>query len=438
MSAIALELERIVGAAGICIWGSLDQAYRTQISKAVAPGTQIECVVYPSTQTELEEVMACAYRNRWRVLLCGRGSKLRWGGLAEGIQLVISTSRMKRLIEHAVGDLTVTAEAGIGFADLQSTLAKADQFLAIDPTYGAVATLGGIVATADTGALRQRYGGIRDMVIGISLIRSDGQSTKAGGRVVKNVAGYDLMKLFTGSFGTLGIISQVTLRIYPLPQASQTVVLTGAVDAIAQVTRTLLASTFTPTAVELVSPQVISLLGISVGIGLIVRFQSLPVSVKQQAMQLSQIGQTLGLQVITLSETNELRLWEQLQESLDVANVESPITCKIGVLPSNAVIALNKINAMLPSISIGLIHAGSGLGTVQFNNESDSTQVVLELRRLCQSLGGFLTVLEAPDAIKSKLDIWGYTGNALSIMQKLKHQFDPENLLSPHRFVEGI
>jgi glycolate oxidase FAD binding subunit len=438
MSAIALELERIVGAAKISVWDSLDQAYRTQISKAVAPGTQIECVVYPSTQTELEEVMACVYHNRWRVLPCGRGSKLRWGGLAEGVRLVISTARLNRLIEHAVEDLTVTAEVGIGFADLQATLAKAGQFLAIDPTYGSVATLGGIVATGDTGALRQRYGGIRDLVIGISLVRSDGQSTKAGGRVVKNVAGYDLMKLFTGSFGTLGIISQLTFRIYPLPQASQTVVFTGAVDAIAQVTQTLLASALTPTAVELVSPQVVSVLGVGVGIGLIVRFQSLPVSVKQQAMQLTQIGQTLGLQTTTLSETSELSLWEQLRESLDAATIELPITCKIGVLPSNVVIALDKINVMLPSITIGLIHAGSGLGMVRFNNESDSTQRVLELRRLCQSLGGFLTVLEAPDAIKSKLDIWGYTGNALSIMQKLKHQFDPEHLLSPHRFVGGI
>jgi glycolate oxidase FAD binding subunit len=122
---------------------------------------------------------------------------------------------MQQLIEHAVGDLTVTVEAGMQFAHLQAQLAKLGQFLALDPDFPQSATMGGIVATASTGSLRQRYGSVRDQLLGINFVRADGQVASAGGRVVKNVAGYDLMKLFTGAYGTLGAISSVTFRVHP-------------------------------------------------------------------------------------------------------------------------------------------------------------------------------------------------------------------------------
>ena len=191
------------------------------------PDSSISHLVYPNTPEELAAVISYAKQQGLRVLPCGRGSKLHWGGLVDGVNLVISTERLNQVIDHAIGDLTVTAEAGIKFSDLQKMLRKSGQFLAIDPHYPDHATLGGIISTADTGALRHRYNSIRDMILGISFVRSDGQLVKAGGRVVKNVAGYDLMKLLTGAYGTLGIITQVTLRVYPISHAAQTVVLSG-------------------------------------------------------------------------------------------------------------------------------------------------------------------------------------------------------------------
>jgi len=452
MSAIAQTFETILGANAVCPWEALNAnpsdsqpCLQSQIAQAVTPKTQIDCIIYPSTPAELAEAIACAHTQRWRVLLCGSGSKLHWGGLAQEIQVVISTARMNRLIEHAVGDMTVTVEAGMRFAELQALLAKSGQFLTADPAYAHTATLGGIVATADTGALRQRYGGIREFLIGISLVRTDGQAAKAGGRVVKNVAGYDLMKLFTGSYGTLGAISELTFRLYPLPAASQTVVLMGDAEAIAQAAATLLASGLTPTAIELLSAAAVKALSLDSSglnsLGLVARFQSIEISVKKQTEQVLEMGQALGLSGVSLTDAAERSLWQQWQELMEHRASESQIFCKIGVLPARAVETLVKL-ADLPNLdspngtlAIATLHASSGLGTVRC---AASPQILLDLRQICQSQGGFLTLLEAPIALKQKLDVWGYPGNALGIMQRLKQQFDSENLFSPGRFVGGI
>jgi glycolate oxidase FAD binding subunit len=444
MSAIASQFEKIVGSVGVYAWESLEPEQQIQISAALIPGTQIGCVVYPATLAELADVITCASQNHWRVLPCGSGSKLHWGGLAEGVQVAVSTARLNRLIDHAVGDLTVTAEAGMRFAELQVTLAKVGQFLAIAPTYPNRATLGGIVATADTGAWRQRYGGIRDMLIGLSFVRSDGQVAKAGGRVVKNVAGYDLMKLFTGSYGTLGIIDQVTFRVYPLATASQTVILTGTAEAIAQATKTLLTSALTPTAIELLSNSTVTQLQLGQGMGLVSRFQGIAVSVEQQASKLLEVGQALDLESKELIAEDESNLWHRLSERFEVTAAEPAITCKIGVLPANAVATLAKVSEMAESEmaesemteAIATIHAGSGLGKLKLSGDI-TPQMLLKIRQLCESQGGFLTVLAAPVSFKQQFDVWGYSGNALEWMQKLKHQFDPQNLLSPHRFISN-
>lgn len=424
-SAIAPTLEPIIGTSGI-------SEPDTNCQSAVTPETQIDCIASPNAQEELAEVIACAYRNRWQVLPTGNGSKLSWGGVVRSPQgriVIVSTSRLNRLVEHAVGDLTVTAEAGMKFSELQAILAKAGQFLALDPAYPEHATLGGIVATADAGSLRQRYGGVRDMLLGLSFVRFDGQIAKAGGRVVKNVAGYDLMKLFTGSYGTLGIISQVTFRVYPIPDASQTVVLIGTADNIAQATKTLLASALTPTAIDVVS----SGFGIGEGMALVTRFQSVEASVKEQSARLLELGQHLGLKGSTYAGNDEASLWQKLGEQMHGAAINGGITCKIGVLPTAEIATLSLIDNLG---AIAFIHAGSGLGVLRL--DSIDKAGVERVRSHCQSHSGFLTVLDAPVSFKQEIDVWGYSGNALDLMRKIKQQFDPEGIFSPHRFVGGI
>ena len=433
------ELETIVGKYNISLWENIDQSKKQQLSQAIAPDNTINCIIYPETQAQLSDVVACCAQNNWVILTCGSGSKLHWGGLVKVDPtthyqeiIVVSCDRLNGLIEHAVGDLTVTVEPGIKYAELQATLAKTGQFLAIDPAYPETATLGGIIATADTGSLRQRYRGVRDMLLGISLVRSDGKIAKAGGRVVKNVAGYDLMKLFTGSYGTLGIISQVTLRVYPIQEASGTVVLVGEREHIAKATQTLLSSALTPVAVELLSTNLVKELDLGKAVGLIVRFQTVIGSVEEQLQKLLEVGNSLGLNCTRYCDY-EVELWNKLKQKIWHSHRKTEIICKIGVMPNQAVETLNQVAL---ETGLGLIHAGSGLGELHFNSVNPET--ILELRQWCESIGGFLTVLAAPLEIKQKLDVWGYNQNGLDIMRRIKQKFDPQNILNPHSFVGGI
>jgi glycolate oxidase FAD binding subunit len=438
MEAIAPQLEPIVGSAGVCDWENIDAIRQKRIFQAIAPENPPRCIVYPNTQAELASVIACAHRNKWRVLPCGSGSKLGWGRLAEGVQVVVSTERLKQVIEHAVGDLTVTVEAGTKFADLQDTLARSGQFLALDPSAPESATMGGIVATSDTGSLRQRYNGVRDQLLGITFVRADGQIAKAGGRVVKNVAGYDLMKLFTGSYGTLGIITSVTFRVYPLPEASGTVVLTGEADAIAQASTTMRASALTPYSADLLSTRLVASLNIGQGLGLSTRFASMTESVKEQSTRLMEVGQQLGLQGELYCAGDEADLWQKLRSQMWASTTKPVIICKIGVIPSASVAILSQLDSVAPQGGFGRIHSSSGLGLLRLDTCAGMLETVLKMRSLLVAEGGFLSVLEAPIALKQELDVWGYTGNALDVMRRIKQQFDPDNILSPCRFVGGI
>ena len=397
-----------------------------QIKKAISPENVPGCIVYPQTQEQLAEVITAAYRNKWRVLPCGNGSKLKWGSLTK-VDIVVSTQRLNKIINHAVGDLTITVEAGVKFADIQATLAKHNQILALNPTTPDLATIGGIIATNDTGSLRQRYGSVRDQLLGVTFVRADGQIARAGGKVVKNVAGYDLMKLFTGSYGSLSIITEATFRLYPMQSASGTAILTGSKDAISQAADTIRGSALTPTQADLLSSQLVSSMGIGKGLGLILRFESILESVKEQLNQVLQVGEKLGLTGAVYSDTEEQNLWHRLPEQIHLPESGSEITCKIGVLPNAAVEILDRAD-------LGSINISSGLGILRFEDENK----VLEMRELCQEYSGFLTVLSAPIEVKRKIDVWGYSGNALELMRGIKKQFDSENILSPGRFVGGI
>lgn len=402
-------------------------------------------IVYPRTQTELAAVMAVAHQQHWRLLVCGQASKLHWGGLTQQIDLVVCTQRLNRVVAHATGDLTVTVEAGLSLATLQAELATFRQYVALDPAYPQTATLGGLIATRDGGSLRHRYGSLRDMCIGITFMRADGQSAKAGGRVVKNVAGYDLMKLMTGAFGTLGVISEVTLRLYPLPEASATVVVGGTESQITELTRTLLRSTLTPMAVDLLSPAVLPPGTVDGELALAVRFQSLEESVVAQCDRILQQAQ--GLSSITLTANEDIDFWQQLTQQFWQTPKSSALVCKFGVLPAQSSQFLAQFDRYCQQQKIdgwGRIYAGSGTGVLRLEQEgigkdpSPGVEWIRELRSYCQNAQGFLTVLDAPPALKRSLDVWGYPGNALASMKQLKQQFDPHNILNPDRFVGGI
>jgi glycolate oxidase FAD binding subunit len=439
-------LEKITETSGVVEWQNLDVDLKHQISRSLLPSSSPSHVIYPATAEQLSRVISFAHKHNYRILLCGAGSKLAWGNPIKNVQLVVSTQKLNRLIEHAQGDLTVTVEAGMRFADLQSTLAKSGQFLAIDPAYPDTATIGGIVATGNTGSLRHRYNSVRDMCIGISFVRSDGELVKAGGRVVKNVAGYDLMKLLTGSYGTLGAIAQVTFRVYPLAAASATVVLSGNATAISRARNEILMSSLTPTRLDLLSSRVVDNLGIDLdcdrGLGLVARFDSIAKSTALQGDRLAELAKSLDLKVTDIEDSD--RFWTQLQDCCwQAGNADKTIICKLGVLPTEAGNTLEAIATTATNLTPDLaiytqIHASSGLGILRCDLPMQMTpesaiSLMCEIRNLAEKTGGFLSLLEAPDEIKQKMEVWGYMGNALTVMHELKQKFDTQNIFNPGR-----
>ena len=389
--------------------------------------------VFPNSVEALSETVRQCAADRLPFAPIGSGSKFSWGnGLALDALMLVSTAKLDQVIDHAVGDLTVTVQAGMKFGELQTQLKKAGQFVAIDPSYEDCATVGGIVATGDSGALRHRYNSVRDMVLGVELVRSDGERVKAGGRVVKNVAGYDLMKLLTGSYGTLGIVTQVTLRLYPLQESSQTVFLAGEASAVARVMQALLNSGLTPTAIDLLSATVCKPLDLSaamgLSMGLLVRFQGLAESVTEQVKRLMALGQSQEL--TTAVPLAEDQLWQCLGQVLTREASADRVLCKWAVRSAETVATLSYLQEKFPDAS-ARFHVGGGLGQVQFSSMTAAD--VLGVRSFVEARGGFLTVLEAPDELKASLDVWGYQGNGLGWMRSIKQQFDPQGLLSPGR-----
>ena len=255
------------------------------------------------------------------------------------------------------------------------------------------------------------------------------------------MAGYDLMKLYTGSYGTLGIITQVTLRTYPLPEASKTIALTGDYGAIAQAMQTLRNSGLTPTAADLVSASVVDKLGIAKNPALIIRFQTISQSIAQQISQLESIAQQLDLQVSHYQDIDETNLWQRLSETIRFPSSETAIIGKIGLIPTAAVNLLQQLETIKANQELVMIHAGSGIGHLQIDNIDDEAMyltLIAKIRSLCHDNGGFLTILTAPNSIKQQLDPWDYSGNTLQIMRAIKQKFDPNNIFNPGRFVDGI
>jgi len=451
---ISLFAERF-GTDRICVFDQLDETLRQRIVQSLAPDSlQPSCMLFPKAIAELSEFVTIAHEHRLRIMPCGNATKLDWGGLVSRADVVISTAKLNQVIEHCVGDLTVTVEAGTKYQDLQSVLAMQGQFLAIDPPYSTNSTMGGVLATGSAGSWRHRYNSVRDMCLGIEFVRADGEVVKAGGRVVKNVAGYDLMKLLTGSYGTLGIASKITFRLYPLPEFTQIIVIAGQDEAIAIAQQQISTSVMTPMVYDLLSASAIRSLDLGQSIGLVLQFSGLKLSVLEQCDRVAKIAKELNLEVQVLDETQEFcrlletLIWkDELRNSVQ-SNQNDSVVCKLGVLPSTSVSFLKECEQIFDQQSYYLqIHTGSGLGVLRVEDVQDLEAIALQIskiRSIAESCGGFLSILEAPQALKfgnttlgkdsSNLEnVWGYRGNARDLMVKLQQQFDPRGLLSCDR-----
>jgi glycolate oxidase FAD binding subunit len=395
-------------------------------------GMQPQLVVAPSSEQQLAQILKSANESGLGVIPRGGGTKLTWGNPPQRADVVLSTARLNAIVEHAHSDLTVTVEAGCTLAQLAETLAKQNQRLALDTLWPSRATVGGILSTNDSGALRLRFGSLRDLVIGITLALPAGTLAKSGGKVVKNVAGYDLPKLVTGALGTLGVITQATFRLHPAPKESRTV-LCLARDA-REAQRLVLAIQDSKLAHSALQVRFAESMQAQID----VLFEATEAGCAAQTEQLKKILAATGATAI--ASTSDV--WNGRQElySQAIANRDSAALVKLSVVPTQ-IAEICETVAKLSSanrVRFNTVFSAIGIGTIQFTSApADLAAILQSLRAKAESLGGSLVIGHRPDAMP-QVEAWGNAGDALQLMRAIKQQFDPKATLNPGRFVGGI
>ena len=429
---------------------SLQSALELLVGRWVRPaqeadsiaGVQPQVVVEPGSEEEVAAVLAFANQEGLRVLIRGGGTQLGLGSLPTGGDILLSMVRLNTIVEHVPHDLVVTAQAGLPLATLQTALQQSNQWLALDPDLAPEATIGGIVATNATGPRRLRYGGVRDQIIGVRVVLADGTIAKGGGKVVKNVAGYDLPKLFTGALGTLGVIVSATFRLYPLPIASRTVHITASsLATLCNLAVRIIGSTLVPTIVDVLGDT-----EHTNTYTLAVRFEMGQEAIEAQAATLlAMVAEIVGESVQTTQQLEgdaEAQFWLQTSHASGaVDKTKTILTLKVSLLPTEVAYWLNSVEQICQQQHIHVTwraHAGHGLVLAQLSgNDTTLVSVVNELRQEALKRQGSLVVMDVPPNIVQLFDIWG-PASALNVMRNLKVRFDPHNILNPGRFVGGL
>lgn len=382
-------------------------------------GEPARWVARPGSTEEVAAVLRAADGLGLRVVARGSGSRLTWGVPPTAVDLILDTSRMDAVLAHAAGDLVVTVQAGLPMVALQDALAPHRQRLALDGSHNLRGTIGGTIATASSGPLRYRYGSVRDLLIGITVVLADGNVARSGGKVVKNVAGYDLGKLYTGSLGTLGVITEAVFRLHPLPEASRwiTVPATDATRAAAAIAA-IRGSQHDPVALEVDRGApggpitvTIAVEGVAGGIG------------ARAGAIADLLGSAAGTAAIITEQPPDW--WGRAPHPPQ--GPAATVTCE----PTGLVDLLGAAPGALRG------SAGAGALLAGLNDGDRLGAELAQLREIAHRHGGSAVLRCAPSKRKADLDVWGPVP-ALALMRRLKDQFDPEHRLSPGRFVGGI
>lgn len=404
--------------------------------RAAAPsmlidGVQPALVVEPADAAEVGRVLRAAQEVGASVIPHGGGTKMSWGNAPRDATVVLSMRRLNRVVEHAWGDLTATVEAGCAVADVQRTLAAHQQQLAVESLWPELATVGGVLATNDGGASRLRFGSLRDLITGITVALPDGTVARSGGRVVKNVAGYDLPKLMIGSLGTLGVIVEATFRLYPLPAHVQTICCAApSVEAAHEFMLDVRNAPLTVTGLQLT-------VGSDAAPEIALRVEG------HAARDLTLFS--LAEKIKTLSRHQEIKqvitddkTWARREELW--INCEQSLICKISVLPTQLARVCHVAGQLAQQGKRwSLVAQSFGLCALRVDlADEEAAQTIETLRAEIEELKGSLVVLHCPAAVKKHVDVWGPSGDALPLMRRVKQQFDPSHVLNPHRFVGGI
>jgi glycolate oxidase subunit GlcD len=400
-------------------------------------------VVEPGSAEEVCEFLRVAEREAWGVIPVGAGAQSDVDSGADGRHAVaLKTTRLARLVEHEPADLVATAEAGMTLADFNREVGRAGQWLPLDPPGALRATLGGVVASGAAGAQGFGYGAPRSHVLGMKVALADGRVIRVGGRVVKNVAGYDLCKLFTSSRGTLGVILEITFRLRPRPRREATLVArSDSLGDLVGAARALVTSQLLPVAVELLSPRMAKAVGLEndgESFFALARFAGNEDAVEYQLARAAELVSDSAKTCAVERVEDDERLWARL--STVTGRVKRRFVWRAGVPPST-------LGRMLELAGAGLWHAGAGDGRLRvFERTGDpreeATRANIDataaavgfFRKAARESGGSLVVEHAPSPLMRELDVWGLTDSSAFLMKRVKGQLDPSNTFSPGRF----
>jgi glycolate oxidase FAD binding subunit len=389
-------------------------------------------IVEPASAEDVAAVLVSAATQRSSDVIRGGGAMMGWGRTRSSLDVVLSTTRLNAVVAHQHADLTATMQAGARLDEVNRILARHGQWLPIESAFDE-STIGGAIATNDSGPLRHRYGTPRDLLIGIRLALTDGRLIKAGGNVVKNVAGYDIGRLMTGSHGSLAAIVSATFKLSPLPGATQTLVATfERADALIAAVSAITSSQLEPAAVEI-------RIGAPLGSGfsrtleryeLLLKFESTPVALDTYVQRARALMPSAGSQVV--SSQSAVDLW---REHIRAPWGSRGMVVKFSWLPTSLGAVLAFVDELRNTVAdaelIGRAALGSGL--LRIDADVLVQRNVIERMRSRSDIFRHVVVLRAEPPLKQQLDVWGPLGDAGSIGASVKQALDPHGILNAGR-----
>lgn len=426
-----------------------DEQIKTNVNMNHPLGNSGVLTVYPKTEEEIVNVLKYANENKKTVTVEGGGTKRGYGGLIETTDILFSLEKYKGIVEHTVGDMTLTVKAGTTFKEIQDYLAKHHQKISLDPFLPEHATIGGVIAANDSGPKRLGYGSARDAVIGLRMIYPDGTVIRSGGKVVKNVAGYDMNKLFIGSMGTLGVISEVTVKLRPVPKHESLIHLSfpdGNLEEIRAFSARLLDSMMEPVTLELLCPSLSETLTGEKSYSLAISFEDVENSVRYQE-EFVKKNQPPGSKLKIFSNEEATVIWEKFYSivpngAFNSENMLTEARLKIGVVNLDVLKIVREAHLLQDSHNLFVEAHGSlgnGLCQVIFRGSGeDILDSITILREKATQLGGYAVVKHLPLSLREKANVWGDKPAYFFLHEGIKAKIDPNKILNPKRFIGGI
>jgi len=431
-----------------------------QLKSYSLDGKRPKVAAFPGTIDEVSKIVAYANQEQVTIIPRGNGTKLEMGGIPKKVDLILSTNRLNRIMDCDCDNLTLSIESGITLSEVQKRLAEEGRgyFLPLDPPYIDKATLGGIVATNSSGPRRLLYGTARDMITGIKAVFPNGDIVVSGGKTVKNVSGYDMCKLLIGSFGTLGILYEMTFKLLPLPEKEGTLLIPFAnLEEVNGFIHEIIHSQFIPASIETLNAVAVKKMKFSISMPpngnylIAIGLEGVSEGIERQISELSAMGKKYGdLEEMRLHSEKHQDFWIALRDFPQDLKEDDPnlISLKSNFLISKWGEVLKSYEKIAEDSGFDyafICHSGNGILYSYILSEKNLRSKIGSLIELVEKLKseavkneGNLVVESSPLLIKKKVDVWGQLRSDSQIMHRIKEEIDPTGILNPGRFIGGI